>query len=182
MHQAPDIVLFHAALSFAAAVSDRGDPRLGPAIGLRADQLDRLRDLSAGALMSMASKSAGCVQVEIDADVFDELLDEVTDEIDQSRFIDEFIRHDASSGMMADLFSMSRREYGRARRSMGMEQTTGRTRKLTEEEEAAVYAAWLKIDRQPEPADYLTIARKLDIPLRVLWDDELARAGAVDLA
>lgn len=182
MQETPDAVLFHAALSYAATVSDQGDPRLGSAIGLRNDQLAVLRDLSARALMKMAARSAGCVQIEIDSDVFDELLREVAAELSHDQLIEDFILHDAPRDMMADLFDMSRREYTRLRRLLDMDQTVGRARKLTEEEQVAIHTVWLARGGHPEPADYLAIARKLDIPLRTLWDDELAKNAVVDLS
>lgn len=172
MYKTPHAVLFHAALSYAATAAAQGDDRLCKAIGFRRDQLARLREMSARAIMKMAAKGIGCVQVEVDPDAFDDLARDVDQEIKQERLIEAFIQHDASREMMADLFGMTARDFAQARRSMDGNQPTGRTRSLTVEEQEAIYTAWEARNWQKEPADYLAIARELDIPLREIWEDE----------
>ncbi len=175
MQDTPQAILFHAALSYLATATDQGDPRLSHAIGLRADQVTRLQCMSTRAVMKMATKSAGCIQVEVDPEVFDELARDVDQEIEEEQLIETFILHDASREMMTDLFGMSHRDYAQVRRFLNLEQTTGRTRQLTPDESEAVYMAWQERGDVREPADYLAVAQDLGLSLRVIWDDEFAR-------
>jgi hypothetical protein len=171
MNQASHAVLCHAALSFVATEAGHNNPRLGEAIGLRSDQLDRIQKLSVVALMKMAELSVGCIQLRFDPNVIDSLLGDVDAEIEQEELIETFVREGASRDMMAAIFGLNRRDFARIRRSMDVELAKGRIRELTPDEADRVFEVWQDLGGRHDPETYLALARSIELPLRVIWEE-----------
>ena len=177
-------VLCHAALSYVASEAGHNDPRLGEAIGLRPDQVERIQNLSVIALMKMAELSAGCIRVQFDASVIDELLADVDAEVRRQRSIETFVREGASREMMAAIFGQNRRDFARMRQSMKIEPAKGRIRELNPDESNQMFEVWQDLGGRHDPETYLALARSMDLPLRMIWEELTKKypADELDLA
>ena len=115
--------------------------------------------------------SEGCVRLEFDAEALDALLGDVEQSVARERLMETFIRHDASREMMGRLFSMTPRAYARARQALGVVLTTGRIRELSPDEAQLVFDAWQDEGGKHDPKTYLAVSERLEIPLRVIWEE-----------
>ncbi len=171
MKETPHTLLFHAAFSYLATVTEQRDPRLSRSMGLRDDQIARLRSMSARSLMLMAMRSKGCLHIQIDPEAFDDLVADVDEELAAVHLRDAFVQQDASREMMSYLFGMTARDYATARSLQGMPPPLGRIRDMTEDEEQTIYEAIDARDEPYKPAELLALAQKVDVPLRVIWEE-----------
>ncbi len=171
MSDASHAVLCHAALSYVATEAGHNNPRLGKAIGLRHDQLDRIQNLSVVALMKMAEMSAGCVHVHFDAHAIDALLADVDAEVEQQQLVETFVREGASREMMAQIFGLNRRDFAKIRQCMKIETAKGRIRELDLDESEQVFETWQDLGGRHDPETYLGVARSAGLPLRMIWEE-----------
>ena len=184
MKDAASAILFQAVLSFLATATERGDQRLSRSMGLRDDQAERLRAMTARKVMKMAALSGACIQVTIDAEAFEALEHAVDCDLEHEDLVEAFIRGGASRQMMAALFDMNPRSYARMRTKLGVTESRqgGRSRAVNEEQAEAIYSALEERGGQVEPVDLLDLAATLGLPLRVVWEEMAANPASSEIA
>lgn len=171
-----DAVLVHTILSFVVSNLASSDQRAARAFGVRPEQAIRMMDLTAAEMMRIASKGAHCLRVEIDPEAFEGVLTAVDQESNDTLLKHECIQHEASREMMTELFGVTNRDYAHLRQMLGMGRGNGRPKECRPEDAQLIYDCWQQQGCGRDAASLLSVAKELDMPLRVIWD-ELAEYG-----
>ena len=128
-------------------------------------------DLTTSDMMQIASKGAHCIRIEIDADAFDGVLATIDQESNDTLLKHECIEHEASREMMTALFGVTNREYAGLRQMLGMGRGNGRPKTCRPEDAERIYDCWQKQGGGRDARSLLAMAKALELPLRVIWDE-----------
>lgn len=86
-----------------------------------------------------------------------------------------YIRCGASTAMMKTLFGMNREDTARLRSQLGVPSQGGRPCKPLPYEAARIWDMWCSCRQMEERERFLHIARRLDMPLPVIWNEIKSR-------
>ena len=172
-----DAVLVHAVLSYlGGSLAASPDPRMAQAFGVSPKLAKRIMDLTTTDLMLIATKGAHCIKIKIDEAAFDGVLETVGDEGSDITVKHACIEAGASREMMTELFGVTHREYARLRQMLGMGRGNGRPKECSPDDADRIFDAWQQQGCPQDAKSLLTMARKLCLPLRLIWE-ELAQYG-----
>jgi len=93
----------------------------------------------------------------------------------QRLLIHEYIRNGASTAMMKTLFGMNREDIARLRGELGVPNQGGRPCKPLPYEAARIWDMWCSCRQMEERERYLHIARRMELPLPVIWNEIKSR-------
>ncbi|WP_018948408.1 DUF2857 domain-containing protein [Thioalkalivibrio sp. ALMg11] len=129
-------------------------------LGLTPDQASTLADMTFDELVEISRLGHLFIDLQIDADRFDQLLERARDEVQSRQVQDELLRHQADARMMEALFGMTTTDVARRRRVLGLPSQPGRPRSPTSEQAQAMWDAWRAAPKDlPDPDRYLHVAR-----------------------
>ena len=154
---------------YIAACLRDGDARAIRRLRIRPDQTDRLLNMTAKDLLTLAESGIDCVSIDIDPDALDNVFARIERGRCRDELIDQCIKYDAPNAMMQTFFGLSRHRYSRRRSALAMPASAGRTAQPTETVEGAIYKEWQHRGGRWTALQLLEVAESLDISLRVVW-------------
>ena len=137
---------------------------------LRADQTQRIANLSTAEFLQLSELANGCVTIDIDPDALDQVFRQIENHSHRDQVIEQCINQDAPREMMRVFFGLSRQRYTRLRAAAGLTAAPGRHPHPSTETEQAIHAQWRSSGKHWSAGNLLSIAKALDISLRMVWD------------
>lgn len=141
-------------------------------------EIEQLRKLGILDLYRIDSFRAHCLSIRFNREVFWTLISYMEEQRENESKLQLLIEHDAPFNMLECFFGISNREYTQRRRAKPGLTNVGRPQEPTESQTDALLQYWFKRlkkkdkdaeGRLVDPAQYLTLATELDIPLRSIW-------------
>ena len=145
-------------------------------IGAR--EIEQLRNLSILDLYLVDSFRSHCLSISLDRTVFWTMIEYMRDQRENESKLEQLLDHDAPFKMLERYFGISNREYTQRRRAKTGLTSVGRPQEPSDEQTDALLDVWFKQlkknDKDAEgrlldPLQYLSLARKLEMPLRSIW-------------
>jgi hypothetical protein len=163
-----------AVLLYAVRCLAEGDQHALRAMSFGAKEVEALHTLDLTDLYRVHRLQAHCLSIQLDRDVFWQLIAYLRREREAAALQRTLIQADAPFEMMQRLFGLSSRDYTRLRRLFGVPPAVGRP---PEPDQVLAHRVWAVARERFEQTtreellgdDYLEIAEKGDAPLRAVW-------------
>ena len=169
--RAKDVNLVQAAITYIVnACADR-DIQAIRQIGIREDQIMRLKKFTAQDLLANSDLAGAPVEVRIDDAAFDAWLIAV----ENGKKTDELIMRCTATAaplpMMQHFFHLSSRQYKKICDFVGVSPPTGRTPRANPEENLAIYNEIVDREGDITAGDILDIAERCAAEVRIVWKE-----------
>lgn len=162
-------LIFHA-LRYASETLAEGDIHAVLELGLRLDQIARLKRLTLGDLNHLSRVRTHFMHIAVDPTCFDRVLDHLERNKRYEDLQDELIRLRGPLAMMRSFFGMTNAEYAARRKLLGLNGTgVGRPLAPTEEEEENLWQAWKDTQGLAVEQRFLRVGQSTGIPLNTVW-------------
>lgn len=159
-------------LLYVARLASAEDYATALSLGLRPDQVDRIRNLSLEALHELALGMNGRIMtVCFDPDALNTAFRILQRRAEERRLCMDMIVAGASFSVMNELFGLNKSAYSGYRKLLGLSDLgIGRTEKPSEAQQKAIWRAWLESDALTDLRDRLmAVHRATRAEIRAIW-------------
>jgi hypothetical protein len=139
--------------------------------------MDRIADLRADELVALGELSGPSILFDIDPNVLDDVFVSLEQKQARDCLIERCLQRDAPRAMMQRYFGVSRHRYAKLKSELGIRERRGRTPQPSETTRAEIHRLWETSTKPRTAATLLGVADRLDIPLRIVWDQLVERIG-----
>lgn len=142
-------------------------------LGLAGIDIQKIQELYATDLLSMACSRANIIQIKFDRTRFYHLLAAMERERKKQQFVLELIAMGAPATMMQTLFALTPAQYSAARKNLNMQDGVGRTANVNEHDAHAAYNAFMALETTVEQLtldQWQALLKATNLNLRELWN------------
>lgn len=142
-------------------------------LGMSCLDIQKLQELYAIDLISLACSRANFIKVKIDRTRFYNLLNAISKERAQQQQIIDLIRLGAPQTMLKELFAISQSEYTALRKSLNLSDGIGRTANVSEQDASLVYMQFKELNTTVDKLSieqWRNLLSKSNMNLRELWN------------
>ena len=166
--------LVTAVLMYAVRCLAEGDLAALRQMKFGAHEIEALREMSLSDFYRVETLRAHCLEIHLNRQVYWPMIEYLREQRKSEDVMQALVAADAPREMLQVLFGLNSREYGRLRRSLSVDPSSGRPPVPDEGRSHELWKIWSsRTDRDPSgllaPKAYLELQQETSLSMRAIW-------------